>query len=237
MNTPTPSNNPQLQSLLRRGDIWRGDSRRFVTQKSLDSGYGEINAALINGGWPLGALVEVCQPSLYGYSEWLLLAPALLQLNSGYMVLLNPPALPFAQGLLQMGLDLNRLVVVQSHNKAAFLKSFVDLAHTETCKALLAWQPNQNLSYTDLRKCLLAASHSSLSVLFRHSRARQQSSPASLRLHCQLQQQLELEIFKQKGVFIKNNRPITVPLPEHLRPNQNHIWQPSHPLPHLQETS
>ena len=214
------SDKPQLESLLRRSDLWRGDSRRFVAQRVLATGYEALDRALLHKGWPLGALLEVCQPTLQGYGEWLLFGPALQATTTGYVVLLNPPALPFAQGLIQLGVDLNRLLVVQTHEKSRFIKSFLELARSPECKCLLSWQPRQNLTYTDIRKCLLSCTNNhSLNVLLRHSQARHQSSPASLRLELQLQPQaLAVELFKQKGLLLKKTQQLLLPLPAHYRP-------------------
>ncbi len=211
-----PGSTATLEQLLRREDVWRGHSRRFTPQVTLDTGYSRLNAALLHKGWPLGRLIEVCQPSLCGNSEWQLMAPALLNAAQGYVLLLNPPALPFAQGLLQIGLSLERLLVVQVENKADFIASFVELARAEACTAILAWQPKQALTYTELRKCLLAtADGRALSVLFRPSSAELQSSPASLRLAVELQpQDLRVRIFKQKGLLQKSPLgALSLPLP------------------------
>nr|MBX2859038.1 hypothetical protein [Cellvibrionaceae bacterium] len=221
-----------LKSILRRSDVWRGDSKRFATQHRLDTGYSALNKALLVKGWPLGDMLEVCQPVSYGHSEWLLLAPALRKLHGGYIVLLNPPAIPFCQGILQMGLDLNRIVVVQSAGRGDFLKSFVELARAKVCRALLAWSPNVALSYTDLRKCLLACSTTSLTVLFRHRHALQQSSPAGLRLACEVNAQgLAIDIRKQKGLLAKRSQVINLPLPRFTDSTKASYWQPSDALP------
>lgn len=218
---PTSTNRVILEQLLRRGDVWRGQSQRFVAQTTLDTGHSSLNEALLNKGWPLASLVEVCQPSVYGQSEWLLAAPALRNLSAGYTVLLNPPAMPFAPGLIQLGIDLDRLLIVQADKKADFLAAFVELARAEICVALLAWQPKQNLSYTELRKCLLASADGrGLAMLFRPATVRSQSSPASLRLFTQLNSQfLQIDIFKQKGWLGKDAaQTVHLPLPD--------IWMP-----------
>jgi protein ImuA len=216
--SPTPLT---LEQLLRRGDVWRGQSGCLTPQATLGTGHAVLNQSLLNQGWPLATLIEVCQPSICGYSEWLLLAPALRQLHAGYIILLNPPAIPFAAGLIQMGLDLDRLLIVQTQNKAEFLASFVELARADICAALLAWQPKQHLNYTELRKCLLAtADGCGLHLLFRPADMQRQSSPAALRILTQLNAQtLQVNIFKQKGWLAKNGaRTVQLTLPE--------IWLP-----------
>lgn len=225
-----PDKNIALEQLLRRGDVWRGQSQRFAHQAAVDTGHSILNDALLHKGWPLASLVEVCQPNIGGQSEWLLMAPALRQLTRGYTVLLNPPTMPFAAGLIQMGLDLNRLLIVQTANKNDFLASFVELARTEICAALLAWQPKQNLSYTELRKCLLAAAdRQGLTLLFRPANVQGQSSPAVLRVMARLNDQtLALHIFKQKGCLgTAATKTLHLPLPE--------TWMPIAPYAQLDQ--
>jgi cell division inhibitor SulA len=214
MNPILPEN-PEidLEQLLNRSDIWRGDSRVFIPRTGIDSGFPELNGSLLNKGWPTKTLIEICQKGLQ-QQEWLLFSGVLAQ-AAGYVVLLNPPAMPFCQALIQAGIDLERIIVVQVSNKADFLASFVELARTESCEVVLAWQPQQLLSYTELRKCLLATNESNgLCILFRPESAQQQSSPASLRLLIEIAStELRLSIFKQKGV-LQPSALVTLSLPK-----------------------
>lgn len=228
---PNPNKPITLEQLLQRGDIWRGQSQGFAPQAALDSGHSALNAGLLHKGWPLASLVEICQPAalngtnVISQGEWLLLAPALRQIKEGYTVLLNPPALPFAPGLIQADIDLDRLLVVAAEKKVDFLASFTELARADICTALLAWQPKHNLSYTELRKCQLACSEGKgLYLLFRPLSVHQQSSPAALRLRAQLHlRSLEIQIFKQKGSLNSaNNTSIHLPLPETWLPVAAH---------------
>lgn len=228
---PNPNKPITLEQLLQRGDIWRGQSQGFAPQAALDSGHSELNTYLLHKGWPLGSLVEICQPAalngahVMSQGEWLLLAPALRQIKEGYTVLLNPPALPFAPGLIQAGMNLDHLLVVAAEKKADFLASFTELARADICTALMAWQPKHNLSYTELRKCQLACSEGKgLYLLFRPLSVQQQSSPAALRLRSQLHlRSLEIQIFKQKGSLNPaNNTSIHLPLPETWLPIAAH---------------
>ncbi len=204
-----------LEDVLARPDIWRGYTRGFAPQPAIDTGYTALNTELLCQGWPVSSLIEVCQQNL-SHSEWLLMVPALLKTPGGYIVLLNPPATPFCQALIQAGLDLERILIVQTSSKADFLASFLELTRAEACDAVLAWQPKQALSYTELRKCLLAtADGSGLYVLFRPASLRQQSSPAGLRLLTEINAgNLQITIFKQKGLLqTQQPRPINLSLP------------------------
>ncbi len=209
MNKQPP---PLLETVLRRQDVWRGFVPSFAAEDGVETGYPLLNAALVHSGWPPGALVEVCQDAGAASAEWQLLLPALRQAR-GFVVLLNPPALPFAAALVQAGLDLDRVLVVQTDDKPGFLKSYVELARTSVCDVVLAWQPAQTLSYTDLRKCALAGNDHSLCVLFRPFNALRQSSPAALRLACFWRRtQLEVRIYKQKGALVKERERVLLPV-------------------------
>lgn len=223
MNEMPPESPPSisLEQLLLRDDMWMGHSQRFTTHAAIGTGYEQLNAGLSNRGWPLGSLVEVCQPGMQG--EWQLFTPSLLELP-GLVVLLNPPAAPFSQAFIQAGIDLERLLVVKAPEKPHFIACFIELARAGV-GAVLGWQPNESLTYTELRKCQLASSEGSgLSVMFRPASAQQQSSPATLRVYAQMVPAgLEIKVFKQKGhLQAQQARPVLLPLPEK--------WQPV--LPH-----
>ncbi|RZA09543.1 MAG: hypothetical protein EOO68_00650 [Moraxellaceae bacterium] len=130
--------------------------------------------------------------------------------------MLNPPLVPFGQALIQAGVDLERVIVVHITNKPDFLASFVELARSESCSVLLAWQQNYALSYAELRKCLLATNEGSgVRILFRSESAQQQSSPASLRILSEITAtDIHLRIFKQKGVLQQRySNPVKLPIP------------------------
>jgi protein ImuA len=237
MNESTPNlpASVSLEALLQRDDMWMGHSQRFATREAVTTGYEGLNARLLNKGWPLGSLVEVCQKGMQG--EWQLFTPALLQLP-GLIVLLNPPAAPFAQAFIQAGIDLDKLIVVEAKERNHFVSSFVEIARASV-GSVLAWQPNA-LTYTEMRKCSLAAlDGSGLSIMFRHAAAQQQSSPAGLRLFAhQVPAGLEITIFKQKGhLQTQQAQPLVLSTPAHwaampAHNNLNHTArtrQPQHP--------
>ena len=206
-----------------RSDVWRGESRTSIATSSITSGCTELDCSLLNGGWPLKGLIEVCQPQ-FSQLEWLLFTPALNVLE-GLIVLLNPPFIPFVQGLVNGGIDIERVRVVRADNKADFLACFVDLTRTQACDAILAWEPKQMLSYTELRKCLLSGNEGNgLYALFRAAGTQQQSSPATLRVVASIQASfVSVNIFKQRGalqsdVLAKINLPedFNASLPFHL---------------------
>jgi protein ImuA len=217
---PTNKNGaPSLDSLLRRGDIWRGHSQAFITNAAISTGYEALDAQLLHKGWPEACLIELAQPKVA--ASWLLFSEAAKHISCegqrdtrGMVILLNPPYIPYAVALLQMGIPLDRLLVVQIETKADFVRCFVDLCQSKACSMLLSWQPKTALSYSELRKCQLAThEQAGLYVLFRHSSVLKQSSPAALRVELKTRiNAFDLFLVKQKGKL--HNAKISLPLPE-----------------------
>lgn len=218
-HTPDPRV-PSLEQLLRRKDLWRGADHARPDAPATSTGHDALDALLLHRGWPLRALVEVCRQRFQG--DWQLLLPALRSLGDSLLVLLNPPAEPFSQGLIQAGINLDRLVVAHAADKPHFIACFTELARTRGCRVLLGWQPDQQpLSYTELRKLQLAAADGEgLYTLFRPENAQQHSSPAALRLFCRMQPEgLAVTVFKQKGWLQRpQTHPVILPCPA--------TWQP-----------
>ncbi len=219
---------PSLEQLLRRPDIWRGHSGAFDGARTLDSGYPALNRALPHRGWPCGCLVEVCQR--YHAGEWQLFHPAIKTAiaasHAGHFALVNPPALPFIAGLEQLDIPTRQMLVVQTTTRQEFVASFTELSRCGACPLVFGWQPQARLNYTQLRKLQLStAEQGGLYVIFRHLGAKDQSSPAGLRLSLHPgHDNLQVRIFKQRG---------------RLQPSQVHlpipaVWQKLPPHPHLQ---
>lgn len=201
-----------LEQIMLRGDTWRGEFPIVESETGLDTGYTALNEALVSNGWPNKGLIEVCQQG-FSQHEWYLFAPALKEID-GLIVLLNPPLIPFAHGLIITGVDLERVRIVRSSRAEDFIASFVELCRTSACSSVLAWQQDLRLTYTDLRKCLLAANDGrGLYSLFRSAGAQQQSSPASLRILLSLQSDgILANIFKQRGM-LQGDKLVKLPLP------------------------
>lgn len=207
-----------LDQILRRPDIWRGHAHHFAADRSagISTGYAELDAVLLHRGWPCGALTEICQATYQ--AEFHLLSQAILS-SPGFVLLLNPPTQPFVQALIQRGIDLDRLVIVESSSRSEFLGCYTELARAASCSAIVGWQPKEGLTYTDVRRCALAVDgNQGLYWLVRPSTVQQQSSPASLRMFCKLTPEgLEVTVFKQKGWLKQTGRPVILTLPAEWR--------------------
>lgn len=218
------SSDVDLAALLRRGDIWRGHSQSFIRQNGVDTGFENLNKALLHKGWPEACLIEYIQSD--STATWVLMlhaAKQVLRNSQGLMVMLNPPEMPYAPALLQMGLSTKQLIVVNTPSKSDFIACFVELSRAEACQVLLAWPPVQALSYAELRKCQLAATNQSgLYCLFRSPFALRSSSPAALRVQLELRaDSLYITVLKQRGYLAE--RSLYVPLPDHWFPEPAYV--------------
>src|SRR5574338_157041 len=185
---------PDLTSLLRRPDLWRGDALARTVQEGVPTGFAELNAALPGGGWQRGALTELLH-SKPGIGEVSLLRPALAGL-SGWIALVAPPWLPHAPAW--QAVDLSRLLVVRADPREAAW-ACEQLLASGALAALLAWLPP--VDGQALRRLQLALEgRSSLAFVFRRGAAASQASPAALRLVLTAGQQgLSVSLLKRRG--------------------------------------
>jgi protein ImuA len=178
--------------------LWRAHQLGRPGAAVLASGYPELDAQLPGGGWPVGALTELLLPHP-GVGELRLLAPVLaaLQQQQRCVMCFDPPAAPCAWALSALGIDLQRLVVVQARGgrhgslkgRARALLPAADVlwALEQALKsghvgAVLAWLPAR-LPADALRRLQLAAqSHAGPAFLLRDAQMRSQPSAAPLRL-------------------------------------------------------
>ncbi|MDO9074078.1 MAG: translesion DNA synthesis-associated protein ImuA [Rubrivivax sp.] len=179
--------------------LWRAHQLGRPGAAVLASGYPELDAQLPGGGWPAGALTELLLPHP-GVGELRLLAPVLaaLQHQQRCVMCFDPPAAPCAWALRALGIDLQRLVVVQARGagrhgvpkgRARALLPAADVlwALEQALKsghvgAVLAWLPAR-LPVEALRRLQLAAqSHAGPAFLLRDAQMRSQPSAAPLRL-------------------------------------------------------
>lgn len=212
-----------LAQLLRRGDVWRGNNTPVADQQNAwDTGHRVLNEALRFQGWPLSQLIEVCQ-SHTPYCEWLLWGPLVAHSTThrGIAVLLNPPATPLLSGLSQHGVKTSSLWLVQTSRRQDFLPTLQELLSADCISTVLAWEPKQALSYTELRKVQLSCAQNKLCCcVFRSHKQRQHSSPAALRLEVKLHiKHVHIDIFKQKGHMQQHS--LALPLPDKWHPQ----WQ------------
>ena len=161
--------------------LWRG-RQGSRTQRTLPTGHAKLDACLPGKGWPLGAMTELIfgKP---GLGEFRLLFPALADTGERgqWVILVDPPWIPYPASLQGHGLLLERLLLVRTRGGKESLWACEQALRNGRGGAVLAW-PEQ-ISFARLRRLQIAAEDSAkLAFLFRPESALMESSPAALRL-------------------------------------------------------
>jgi protein ImuA len=147
------------------------------------TGNPHLDAQLHWHGWPRGALTELL--GVPGHGELALLAPTLIRLahQGGQLFLVDPPHQPHAQGLQQLGIPWDPLLVVRTTRDRDPIWACEQILRSGTCAALLAWEGAGSWRLAQLLRLQSAARAVPGPVfLCRPARAAQQPSPAVLRL-------------------------------------------------------
>lgn len=189
-----------VTQLLKNQGIWQA-ATSTLAPTAMSTGYQQLDKQLHYSGWPQGALTEVLI-NQNGIGEIRLLAPLLANLNKhpGYITWVNPPYEPYPPALLKNQLDLNRIIVVRTHDIHDCIWASQQALASNACSAVLVWLPSKNLS-KEIRKLNLAAKAGKCwGFLFRSQQFQQQPSAAPLRIVlCGEKRQHKLSIIKQPG--------------------------------------
>ena len=194
------STDSSIQQLLQNHGIWKA-SDKCTLQPVLSTGYKILDDQLHYSGWPQGALSELLLQH-NGIGEIRLLSPLLAQLSqqSGYITWINPPFLLNAPALADRGLQLNKIIIVQTNSVQESIWSAQQAMVSQACSAVLVWLPKKILA-TEIRKLSLAAKTGNCwGIIFRDQSLQLQSSSAALRIVLQsINGKQQLSIIKQSG--------------------------------------
>lgn len=179
---------PNLERLIRETPaLWRGRSDgggRSVRpgEHTIDTGFADLNRLLPNGGWPLRAIIEI-NVSAWGNGELQLFMPLLARLTQGQgrVAMVAPPYRPYAPALMQGGVALPWLMIVDCCENTArnVWWSAEKLLRHPDCGVVLLWPPQPDPA--QVRRLQLAADASdSIGVVFHCGR--QVDTPVGLRL-------------------------------------------------------
>lgn len=195
---PAEANASSLSQLLARQDIWRGQQWQ-QQQFAYSTGFSLLDEHLADNGWPQTGVCEVLCDGV-GQGELSMVLPMLSQLighslssaknaaqeQDSMVMLVAPPHIPSAQALLQQGLELARLIWIDTEERKERLWAIEQALSNGSVPLVLAWL--DNLSTTEARRLQLAAEKGeSLCMLYLPSRCAQQSHPVNLRLALQRQ--------------------------------------------------
>jgi len=181
-------------------NVWRVPELAQAQEAVVSTGHAALDAQLPGGGWPVGSMVEVLQ-ARSGPHVWQLLLPGLaqaVQKQAGPVVLVSSPFDPFGPSLDAQGLPGERLLCVKADKPTARLWAAEQCLRCADVVAVLAWLPQARSA--ELRRLHMAAQqHDKLLFVFRGLNARQDSSPARVRLLAEGVDSLQLHILKRRG--------------------------------------
>jgi cell division inhibitor SulA len=192
--------------------LWKG-SQASRGQRTLPSGRARLDARLPGNGWPLGAMTELISRKP-GLGEFRLLFPALAATGGQgqWVILVDPPWIPYPASLQGHGLLLERLLLVHTRGRKESLWACEQALRSGRGGAVLAWP--ERISFARLRRLQIAAENSAkLAFLFRPESALQESSPAALRLQFKPGDQhgTRINILKCRGS--RPPEPVWIPQP------------------------
>ena len=199
-----------VAELVKLPGVWRGGELEHALQPTIATGHAALDAELPGGGWPTGTLTEVLHDAA-GIGEIALLAAALEGATAGNRMLawINPPHLPYAPALAQMGLPLARCLVIRPASREDALWSAEQALKSGACGAVLFWldgtlrQAGREKAneYAALRRLQMAAEAGrAMAIYFRSTAAERLSTPAHLRVVLQREDSaLQVRIPKRRG--------------------------------------
>ena len=166
----------------------------------LPSGFPALDRALPGGGWPLGGLTEIFAP-LPAAAGLGLTIPALARLTQQgrWLAWVDPPHLPYAPALTDMGIDLSRMTLVRSADSRERLWALEQSLRSGACGGVLGWLGESDSRW--LRRLQLAAeSGDAWCVLFRPPGLAGRPSAATLRVAVQADvDHLAVSVLKCRG--------------------------------------
>jgi hypothetical protein len=172
-----------LEQLLdQRRDLWRGRAVSAAIAAGVPTGFAPLDRLLPWKGWPSGALSEIL--SQHPGGGFALVRPALVRLSREprWLLLVDPPFVPYPPALTAARVELSRLVVVDSGDESAWAAE--QGLRSGACAAVLVWGGRWEMVL--LRRLQLAAeAGGSLALLFRDRETAREHSPAALRLAVQ----------------------------------------------------
>lgn len=219
---------PHLDALIQQRAVWRArDVIQTGTQQGLSTGYAVLDEVLYDHGWPAAGLVELLCDR-YGIGELRLLMPALVKLTqqeATWVVWINPPFIPYAPALAAEGMDMQHLLLVYPDTHKEALWTLEETLLSGSCKAVLAWLDEADLTAQQIRKTQTHARQSGVwTTLFRPAYAAHKSSAAELRMRLDPGpesngQTARVSILKRRGGWPLHNLDIefgTCPVPRTL---------------------
>ena len=211
-----PSARPAPESL--HPALWYGHQLGRTSAAAVASGFDALDAQLPGCGWPRRTLTELLLPHP-GIGELRLLAPCLAQAQRGgrLVMLFDPPARLSAAALMQLGLEMEQLLVVQTRTRVVpgsdSLWALEQALKSGHVGAAVAWLPPRLRAERLRRLQLAAAGHDGVAFVLRETAAAQRPSAAPLRIGLRAggPDRLVLQLLKRRGPPLEG--PLALDLP------------------------
>jgi cell division inhibitor SulA/protein ImuA len=191
---------PALDALLKsQSALWRGRDR-YNDAESVTTGFTELDEVLPAQGWPVGGVTELLVEQ-QGIGELSLLLPALCQLTSNgqWAVCINPPHIPYAPALSNAGIQLDRLLIINSKTDANTLWATEQVLRTGLFAAVIAWVTRSS-AQKQRRLQLAAEAGKTWATVYRPATAKNEHSPVTARIVTGISNRhLSLDIIKVRG--------------------------------------
>lgn len=204
--------NGALDHVLARTDVWRGRQATVQAPRALPTACDALDRALPGGGWPLGAVTELCCAQ-HGLGELTLLMPGLVRaMDAGrWVVFVASPYPLYAPALADAGLDLARVLCVDAVSSDDGAWAAEQALRSGACGAVVYWAPRADDRV--LRRLQLAAeSGTAWCAVLRPLDAALSPSPAAVRVR--IEAGPRARVFKSRGVTSTAALP-EIPLERH----------------------
>jgi cell division inhibitor SulA/protein ImuA len=179
--------------------LWKGRQPSHV-QQAFPTGHTRLDKRLPGGGWPRGAVTELITAHA-GLGEFSLLFPALAAAGEEgrWLLLIDPPWIPYPAALHGHGVRLDRLLLIRSPCQGESLWACEQALRSMPESVVLTWP--ETIRFAALRRLQLAAeSQGAMAFLFRPRAAATEASPAALRLQLDsVADGMRVEVLKCRG--------------------------------------
>ena len=229
-----------LDILLQKTGLWRASRIDCDYKSARSTGFQVLDNELSGGGWPSDGVTELLHDH-YGIGEFRLLLPTIKQLSQDltrWLLMVNPPYIPYPPTLAQAGVDLSKIIVSQTKTVKDYLWVIEKALASQSCSLVLCW-PSE-IHEKQIKRMQIASKEGNCwAILFRPGNAATHSSPADLRIRLhpsesrQNNSALIARVLKRKGgwgsrdLLLEFSDRLQEPIPEFSKTN---IEQPERRL-------
>ncbi len=190
-----------LDLALNKGLVWQAAQQPCSSARVISSGYQQLNRELPQGGWQAGQVCEI-YPHRYGCGDMHILLPVLATLShqQQWIMMVAPPAIPYAPALTMAGIDTRRLLMVHPKDRKEALWCVEEGLRSGHCSAVMGWLPESDPN--SIRRIQLACEASkNFCWLWPDARHQNSASAAPLRLQVTRisAEQANLRFIKRRG--------------------------------------